>query len=115
MTQTDEALVNQAMKFVLDNEMVEEDVVVNNLILSGFMASNFVQDVEVFINKESRSIEYVLYFNFPWLWLVRRKKLSDFLKSVIQSALSEYSVTVEKKRYVRKDYDTLEEDEREGE
>lgn len=94
-----EALVRQGKIFLLENEIVTSDAIINDLIMFGFVAHKSVQDVEVFIDEDKKQIIYVLFFNWFFYQVVSIEKLQDKLQAIVQSGLTEYTIKVKIKRY----------------
>lgn len=99
-----EALIRGGHSFLLENEIFTDNII-NDLILYGFMADNFVVDVEIYIDEKEKKIKYILYYEFFGFYWVNFKNSTKKLQDMIKIGLREYNIEVIKKRYKKKDED----------
>lgn len=98
---TKSSQVSQGMEFLLQNELMS-DIVVNDLIMAGFLVHKKIQDVQIFVDQTKRLISYHLFFPCWYLWWVNKKLLKDKLRYFVTSGLKNYEVDVKCLRYVKK-------------
>lgn len=94
-----EALKRQGTSFLLENEIVNTDLIINDLILAGFTAHKSVQDVELYVDEEKKVITFELYFNFLSYKFCNLDKIIHKLNNFVQSGLKNFEVRAIKKRY----------------
>ena len=94
-----EALVRHSTEYLLNNELINTDPIINDLIIVGFMANDAIEDVGIFIDEKERKIIYHLFFGAIRYHLTSTKKLQSYLTNYIQSGLKNWSVEVIKKKF----------------
>ena len=98
-----EAILRQGKIFLLENEIVTSEAIINDLIMFGFVSNKHVQDVAISIDEEKRIISYVLYFGWFWYRYADVEKIQKNLETIITDGLKEYKVIVAKQLLSKKE------------